>query len=222
MFRSNGTFRVLTFPTKEEWAKNRVNGIGGSDAACILGQNPWKTNQQLWLEKVNREEVEIEDNKAMEFGRNAEPIIRQLFALNHPEYEMFYVNNVSLINKEYPFLMYSPDGLLIRIADNKKGVWECKTGEIKSQSDRDAWNGKLPMNYFIQCLQGLIVTGYDFVILTAYLKHTDREGNPYWLIKEYLIDREGYVADLELLKGKEIEFWDNVVNKVEPPLLLTL
>jgi len=181
---------------------------------------------RVFLDKIRGKQINsygLKKSIVKEFGRNAEPIIRQLFALNHyEEYEMFYVNNVSLINKKYPFLMYSPDGLLIRIADNKKGIWECKTGEIKSQSDRDSWNGKLPMNYFIQCLQGLIVTGYDFVFLTAYLKHTDREGNPYWLIKEYLIDRGGYIADIELLKTKEIEFWDNVVNKVEPPLLLTL
>lgn len=30
-------------PSREEWLKERQKGIGGSDAAVILGLNPYKT-----------------------------------------------------------------------------------------------------------------------------------------------------------------------------------
>ena len=39
---------MKTFETREEWLKARTL-IGGSDAACILGKNPWKSNVELWL-----------------------------------------------------------------------------------------------------------------------------------------------------------------------------
>ena len=32
---------------KEEWLKHRQVGIGGSDASCIAGLNPWKSSIQL-------------------------------------------------------------------------------------------------------------------------------------------------------------------------------
>ena len=30
------------------WLEFRTQGIGGSDAAAILGLNPYKTNVQVW------------------------------------------------------------------------------------------------------------------------------------------------------------------------------
>ena len=40
----------IQFDSMEEWLVNR-KGIGGSDASAILGLNPYKTNQELWMEK---------------------------------------------------------------------------------------------------------------------------------------------------------------------------
>ena len=37
--------------TREEWLTARTHGIGGSDAGCIVGANPWKSARQLWREK---------------------------------------------------------------------------------------------------------------------------------------------------------------------------
>ena len=37
---------------KEEWLEHRRKGIGGSDAAAILGMNPWKSPMDVWLEKT--------------------------------------------------------------------------------------------------------------------------------------------------------------------------
>ena len=37
---------------KTEWLKHRQAGIGGSDASCIAGLNPWKSAIQLiWIRK---------------------------------------------------------------------------------------------------------------------------------------------------------------------------
>lgn len=223
LFKSD-YFKTNKFLSREDWLKFRLNGIGGSDASCVIGLNNWKTNRELWLEKVNKVYEEIEDNESMEFGRDAEDSIRYLFTIkNKKKYVVDYLPNTILTNNEHPYLIYSPDGLLSELETGKKGIWECKTGKINSAADKDKWeNGNMPESYYIQCLHGLIVTGYDFVILTAYLEYEDVNGNEYFIQKNYRIDRDKVVGDLEYLKGKEIDFWESVEKKIEPKLLLTL
>lgn len=34
--------------TRADWMACRKRGIGGSDAACVVGMNRYKTNVQLW------------------------------------------------------------------------------------------------------------------------------------------------------------------------------
>ena len=43
---------------REEWLKERKKGIGASEASCIIGVNPWKTNVELWQEKTGQREAE--------------------------------------------------------------------------------------------------------------------------------------------------------------------
>lgn len=43
---------------REEWLEERKKGIGGSDVACILGMSPYKSNVELWEEKVGIREAE--------------------------------------------------------------------------------------------------------------------------------------------------------------------
>ena len=44
--------------TREDWLEERKKGIGGSDAATILGLNPYKTSIDLWEEKTGRKDAE--------------------------------------------------------------------------------------------------------------------------------------------------------------------
>ena len=55
------------------WLKARRKGIGGSDAASVLGISPWKSNVQLWKEKTGIAEPEdISDKEAVRFGKESE------------------------------------------------------------------------------------------------------------------------------------------------------
>jgi predicted phage-related endonuclease len=42
------------FNNRDEWLKGRGHTIGGSDASAVVGMNPYKTNEQLWLEKTGQ------------------------------------------------------------------------------------------------------------------------------------------------------------------------
>ena len=61
---------------RKEWLKARQKGIGGSDAASVLGISPWKTNVQLWEEKTGITEPEdISEKEVVRFGKESEAAI---------------------------------------------------------------------------------------------------------------------------------------------------
>ena len=61
----------------ETWLKERSKGIGGSDAACILGLNPYKTNVELWKEKTGRAKAQdISQKPCVIYGKKAEEYAR--------------------------------------------------------------------------------------------------------------------------------------------------
>ena len=73
----------IIITNEAEWLKARLKGIGGSEAAAIIGKSPWCSNVELWRRKTGRASApDISDNDAVKFGHDAEPLIRGLFALN--------------------------------------------------------------------------------------------------------------------------------------------
>lgn len=62
-----------------QWLAFRRTRVGGSDAACVMSENPWKTPYELWQEKVGLKPPQ-EENYAMREGKRLEPI-----ALEHYE-----------------------------------------------------------------------------------------------------------------------------------------
>ena len=64
-----------------EWYELRKSGIGGSDAAAILGLSPWKTNVDLWEEKVGIKP--LLDLKIMKQSNTAEKQKIYLFKCSH-------------------------------------------------------------------------------------------------------------------------------------------
>lgn len=209
---------VSVFPeTHEAWLQERKFGIGGSDAAAILGWSRWKSNVDLWEEKTGeREPEDISWKKYVEYGHNAEPHIRGLFALDHPEYEVIYESPYKIIrNDEHPWLFATLDGELIEKKTGQRGILEIKTTEIRRAGQWNEWNEKIPDVYFAQICHQLLATGYDFVVLKARIKHKNGITE-----REYTINREEVLEDLEALLEKETEFWSLVANRIRPARIL--
>ena len=130
----------IQFDSMEEWLVNR-KGIGGSDASAILGLNPYKTNQELWMEKKGQmSPVDISGKSYVKYGNDAEPLLRALFALDYPEYKVEYYDNNMLINKKYPWAHASLDGELID-SEGRRGILEIKIGRA-SCSESSLCSGK--------------------------------------------------------------------------------
>ena len=213
---------MIVLKDRAEWLEHRKKYIGGSDASAILGLNGWKTNVQLWEEKTGRVIPEdISSKPYVQFGINAEPIIRELFQLNYPQYKLSYVENWSHVNDAMPWAAASLDGELTEITTGRKGIWECKTSEIVSSMSKEKWSGRLPDNYFAQLIHYLMVReDCDFAHLTALLTFKFSEKELYQQIKNYHIERKDVLDDIEYLTQEEKKFWKQVQERKRPALIL--
>lgn len=205
--------------SREEWLKERSLRIGGSDASAVLGLNPYLTNLELWQIKTGQLTPEdISDKPYVRFGMEAERYIRELFKLEHPQYKVFYEENNLWVNDQYPFGHYSADGWLID-EDGRLGVWECKTTNILQSMQKEKWKERLPDNYYIQLLHGLLIMEADFAVLKARLKY-EFGGEIYVQVKHYHLERAEVEEDIKILEEAERVFFRQVLEKKRPARIL--
>lgn len=211
---------IIKINSREEWLKARQNqGIGGSEAGCILGKNKYKTNVDLWQEKTGRkEQPDLSNNSAVQFGKFAEPLLRELFKQDYPDYVVDYHEFDLYVNDKYPFIFATLDGE-ITTTDGKRGILEIKTTTIQNKLQWDDWENKIPDSYYVQILHQLAATGWDFAILKAYIRYYV-DGEVRVTIRHYRINREDVQADIDYLIEQESIFWRQVQNNEQPPLKL--
>lgn len=208
-----------TFNNREEWLEARKSYIGGSDAATILGMNPYKNNVDLWKEKTGRKQGEdISDKPYVKYGTEAEEHLRALFALDFPQYKVDYVDDNMFLNEQFPWAHASLDGWLTD-SSGRKGILEIKTTEIMRSGQKDLWKGRIPDNYYIQLLHYFMVTEFDFAILKAQIKY-DINGDVFLQTKHYHIEREEVESDIAYLINAEKEFWEYIKADKQPNLIL--
>lgn len=211
--------KMLKLKNRSEWLEMRTSYIGGSDASCIVGMNPYKTNVELWENKTGRRTPEdISDNPFVKYGSEAEKYLRELFALDFPQFAVNYCEHNIWLNDKYPFAHASLDGW---ITDElgREGVLEIKTTNIIQSIQKEKWNHRIPDNYYIQVLHYLMVTEFDFAILKAQLKY-DYDGDIFLNTKHYYIEREEVQDDIDLLEKAERKFYENIINDTRPSLVL--
>ena len=207
--------------THDEWLEERKNGLGASDAGTIIGVNSWKSNVELWMEKTGRAAAkDISDKTYVKYGHDAEPFLRGLFALDHPEYKVTYESPYKMIfSDDYPFIFCTPDGELEELSTGRRGGLEIKTTEIMNSRQWKEWDGRIPDAYYCQVLHQMLATGWEFVWMRAQIKWHGKDG-PQATIKDYLIERENVHDDIEFVRDSEIEFWYNVQEGRQPVLIL--
>lgn len=211
--------QMVQLNSRAEWLEKRKSYIGGSEAACIVGMNPYQSNVDLWELKTGRRKAEdISGNPYVQYGTKAESFLRELFRLDYPQYNVEYVENNMWLNSDYPFAHASLDGWLTD-RDGRKGVLEIKTASMQNAAAKERWNNRIPDNYYIQVLHYLMVTGFDFAILKAQLKW-DIDGDVMCQTKHYVIEREEVEDDISVLIDAERRFCEYLVTDKRPALVL--
>lgn len=213
---------TILMPNREEWLLRRSKTIGGSDASCVIGKNPWKSNVQLWKEKTGKSvPEEVSGNPLVQYGTEAEAPLRELFALDYPELKVDYKPNNLWVNDKYPFAHASLDGWFTD-ANGRKGGLEIKTTLVLASQKKEEWRDRIPDNYFTQVIHSLMVTEFDVWCLKAQLKWVfpNDDNNVYLQTRHYWIERSDVLEDIEYLAKAEEEFLQRIESGKKPAEIL--
>ena len=212
---------ILADPkTREEWLESRRQGIGGSDAGCIVGANPWKSARQLWKEKTGADKPDdISDKPAVKFGKEAEQHLRALFLLTYPQYTCEYHEFRMYANDRLPFIFATLDGELTD-SDGRRGILEIKTTTIQQAKQWFEWDDCIPQHYYIQILHQLLACDWaEYVELFAHIRYQKGE-EIRAALRKFRIDRRDVEQDLQILEEREIQFYKQWQDGTEPPYIL--
>ena len=190
----------MTTFNREEWLKARKKGIGGSDAAAIIGLNPYSTAYSVWADKLDLVPPK-QDSEAMRQGRDFEDIVAHRFM--EATGKKVRRKNSIIRNPEYPFAHATVDRLVV----GENAGLECKTtSSLNLKKFRD---GEYHDTYYCQCVHYMAVTGADRWYLAVLV-----------LGKEFLwytIERNQ--DEIDALMAEEKYFWETYVEqKKQPPV----
>lgn len=207
----------------DEWLECRKKGIGGSQAAAAIGRNKYTSNVDLWRIKTQRDKPpDLSDKPVVQYGKQAEEHIRAIFALDHPEYNIDYHEYRMYANDDNKWLYATLDGELTHKETGELGILEIKTATIQNQMQWQEWTDCIPDSYYIQLLHQMLATGWDFCILRAYIRYYNKDGELNAAVRDFRVDRKDVEEDMAMLLKKEKEFWECVVNDVQPPRILPM
>lgn len=200
--------------TRDEWLRARRNGIGASEAAAIVGQSPWSSPYQVWLDKTGQIPVSGEETEAMYFGTLLEDTIAKAVAdrtgWNVVDPKRTYAH------PRHSWMLASPDRLvwfgaemgLLEIKNSggyKLDEW--KSGE---PGEDGMWvGGEAPLHYILQVQHQHAVMGTSIGYIGALLG-----GNRLCIVE---VPRDDEL--IEMLISKEEAFWVSYVQgNTAPPL----
>lgn len=140
--------------TKEEWLKERKSGIGASEIASIMGIG-YKTDGDIYLDKVTEEIIEIPDNENMRRGREREADVADMFQYERQSWRVIADDGYVLIrHPDRPYCFATPDRhVVVPVVDGDEVTEEWCVLECKHTRREDAWKwkrGEIPPDYFAQ------------------------------------------------------------------------
>lgn len=184
----------------EKWLETRDLGIGGSDAAVIMGMNPYKSPYQLWLEKTGQAEApDLSGNQYVYWGTKNEANIADWF---QEETGKKVKRLGTLRSKEYPFMLANVDRTVV----GENAGLEIKTAGVRQY--RKWKDDEIPDAYYCQCLHYMAVTGAGYWYIAVLLGGNEA--------KWKRIERNE--EDIQHLIMAETDFWKLVEARTPPPV----
>ncbi|MEO1815308.1 MAG: lambda-exonuclease family protein [Acetobacterium sp.] len=183
----------------DQWLEARRKGIGGSDAAAIIGLNPWATPYTVWADKTGRLPPK-EDSEIMRQGRDLEQYVADRWM--EETGKKCRRRTKILGNPDYPFALANVD----RKVNGENAGLECKTTSIMNL--KKFKGGEFPETYYCQCVHYMAVTGADRwylgVLVLSQGFHT------------FVIERDE--DEIQALMDAERDFWKYVECDTPPPV----
>lgn len=194
-------YRAVSGADREAWLLERRKYVTASEAAAVVGENPFKTVHQLWHDKKYGDS--FKGNEHTERGQKYEPVIIGAWA---SKYKAPYRRMTDLlVSAEHPYLAATLDGI---------GRYKGKTTILEIKAPKKPWGAKgVPAYYKPQILVQMLVTGIHRAILVEGDPATEYSGfNEHHFTLDsfgdtYIRTFLGKIRDFyELLKLEELPF----------------
>ena len=190
-------------PEREAWLEERQGGIGGSEAAIVLGVSHWQSPLSLWAQKTGLAKRSTEQTEYQKWGHIMErPIAleyQRMTARHIIDLGQFAIQRHATVD-----CMTCTHDFLIGDAEKGKGVLSIKTAAFWKGSEWES--GDPPIEYQIQLQHELAVSGCtwgSFAVLV-------------WGHGLVWLDVERNETFIATLERKCIEFWRCVQEGIHP------
>ena len=176
-------YKRETYADRASWLRGRSSipgSTGASDAAARMGLSPWETIDELYDRAIGLKPArDLSGNAAVKFGTEAEDPIRRLVALDlGADYQIEHHPFDILRLADKPWIFATLDGEATRKSSGARGGIEIKTGSYRSARDLAPWNDGMPLHYYAQVCQQLLVTGWQYWLVVARLKRMPFKEDP--------------------------------------------
>jgi len=192
--------------TRQQWLSLRREGIGGSDAAAVVGVNPWRSPLSAWLEKTTpptsgEDATDAAPSEAALWGNLLEDVVAKEFS-RRTGFPVRRVRGV-LRKKEAPWQLATLD----RITKDGSGRWGVLEIKTSSPWRRGEWeDGAIPKEYALQVAHYLSVTGLPFAYVVCLLGGQE-------LITRHIPRDDRLITALDTIEAR---FWDCVQTGTPP------
>ena len=188
------------------WLAERRKGIGGSDAGAVCGVDPYRTQLDVYLDKIG-EGKDRGENRHLQRGRKLEAIVADEYIARHPEDTLMAPQGVQ-IHPDHEWMLGNPDKIIAspRHTKDGHGILEIKVPS-RHVYDKIRLNG-VPAYYVLQMQHYLAVTGLKWGTFAIF--NADK-----WEL--LLIDVERDDELIKALTKVEEKFWNEHVVPRKPP-----
>lgn len=186
--------KVILTQGTQEWLDWRLNGVTATEASAAAGVSKYATPLSVYRDKLNPTNDGQPKTEYQEWGTLLEPVLRNKFRANHPEFE---VRDGECYEDDWK--KCSLDGECWKDGEFA-AILECKTGY-----DASKWN-PIPDGYKAQATWQMIVTGVRRVYFAVLI-----DGHHYF---ERCYDYDQEYAEFVLKYATEL--WSCICSKTEP------
>ena len=236
----------------QEWHEFRNRGVGGSEIHHVITPraNEFSCAAKLFYEKLGEITPFREDNEAMYHGRNLEAYVKECWTRYNHDYPEGYIFNQDKLrafrnvngfvtNSDYPYLFYSPDGLITKDSTNhftKQPIGSNGILEVKTPAKQyiKKFENEIDPSWIYQIHQGMMIMETDYSELVLFIDRRNLVVIPiqrnekivqrivecstaFW--EDVLVARKAIVArDQAFEAHDEIEYYNQqaIIDMLEP------
>lgn len=200
-----------------ERRRERLTGLGGSDAAAALGLSPWKTPYKLWREKRGLDQDDTAEGEALEWGNLLESVVADKW-MRASGLKVQRINNM-LRHPIHTYMIANIDRAVVNPNIAGRVFWngrrlstdtilEVKTSLSGWMDDKwgDENTDQIPLWILLQTMHYLVVTGVEICYVGLL------QAGPKF--RRYTTRRDPEVIDM--MVDQEGAFWRMVENGTPP------